>query len=337
MYFRSDVNLGAGDSLIEGRLHGIPVPRQRITRTPFWAGANQQQLNVLRQQGVQSRGSRQQITESKGATIPARRYQPDRFAQQWIPISARAGTPRSLKTSTRADAGEAYAYNAALARGEVGIQRPMGANDPGPDFMTAVKDRQGRVREVVISDVKTSERGKAPTLRRRIPRTWRAELQQAVAPGRLDTGDPRLDEEIRRAVAEGRVRFRQLEVDMSSSPQGQGKITEARRPSQVTPSLSSRESKDFVVRIGRGVNGGSQLGEPLTPQELSMYNFLIGGGMPRAEALKLVLQLRTVPSAPPGPGPNAQGVTRDPYRPRGRVPKGQGLPPGSLFKRRRGW
>jgi hypothetical protein len=80
-----------------------------------------------------------------------------------------------------------------------------------------------------------------------------------------------------------------------------------------------------------------QLGEPLTPQEQSMYTFLIGAGMPRAEAMKLVLQLRSVPAPAPGPGPNAQGTTRNPYGQKGRWPKGQSFSPDSLYKRRRGW
>jgi hypothetical protein len=83
----------------------------------------------------------------------------------------------------------------------------------------------------------------------------------------------------------------------------------------------------------------SRFGEPLTPQELSMYTFLIGGGMPRAEALRLVLQLRAVRGAPPGPGPNAQGTirVRPGYRPMGPLPKGHGFSPESLYRRRRGW
>jgi hypothetical protein len=204
----------------------------------------------------------QKVTESKGAALAVRRYLPDRFARQWIPISARAATARSLRTSTRADAGEAYAYNAALAKGEIGIQRPIGANAPGPDFITAVKDQHGHVREVLISDVKTSERGKAPTLRRRVPRAWRAEVQQAVAPGRLDTGDPKLDEEIRQAVAEGRIRLRQLEIDMSPTPQGQGRITEARRLGQILPRRPGGLAEVITLASGSASPGARSAASP---------------------------------------------------------------------------
>ena len=85
------------------------------------------------------------------------------------------------------------------------------------------------MREIVVNDVKTSGVGKfRPPVQGSAAvkklRAWDPEVRRAVA--RVKTGDPRLDRDIKQAMWEGRVRLRQLEVDMS--PRGQGTITEAR-------------------------------------------------------------------------------------------------------------
>ncbi len=153
----------------------------------------------------------------------------DPFTGKRYPISATAQLPSSVRTAIRPDVGESEAYKAALRRGEIGLQRPIGANDPGPDFITAVRDDTGHIKEIVVSDVKTSGvgrfrppvRGAAATQKLR---AWSPEVQRAVA--RVKTGSPAMDRDIKQAMREGRVRLRQLEVDMS--PRGQGRITEAR-------------------------------------------------------------------------------------------------------------
>jgi hypothetical protein len=166
--------------------------------------------------------------ESKGVVRPGSggRTFTDPFTGKTSPISATAKTPRSMITSIRADVAESEAYKAALTRGEIGLQRPTGANVTGTDFITAVvRPGTKQVKEVLITDVKASVIGKAPVPKTAIPGTWRAEVNDAVAPARLNLGDAALENEVRLAVQQGRVRLRQLNVNYSPSAQGQGRIT----------------------------------------------------------------------------------------------------------------
>ena len=166
--------------------------------------------------------------ESKGVIRPGtgNRTFTDPFTGQTSPISATAKTSRSMITSIRADVAEGEAYKAALGRGEIGLQRPTGANVTGTDFITAVvRPGTKQVREVLITDVKASVVGKAPVPKTTIPGSWQAEVNNAVGPGRLNLGDAALENEVRMAVQQGRVRLRQLNVNYSPSAQGQGQIT----------------------------------------------------------------------------------------------------------------
>ncbi|MDX6354965.1 MAG: hypothetical protein QOF98_1868, partial [Streptomyces sp.] len=106
--------------------------------------------------------------------------------------------------------------------GEIGLRAPMGANVAGSDFITARINPNGTV-TIFVNDAKLSVRGRFPTPATSIPLTWGEEVRQAIAPGRLDLGDPVLEEAIRRAFAEGRVETRQLNADYS--PAGGGAIT----------------------------------------------------------------------------------------------------------------
>jgi hypothetical protein len=70
-------------------------------------------------------------------------------------VSARAETDRSFITAIRADIGEAEAYKQALhRRGEIGLQRPLGVNVSGVDFITAARNPKGQM-EIIVTDVKT--------------------------------------------------------------------------------------------------------------------------------------------------------------------------------------
>ncbi len=136
--------------------------------------------------------------------------------------SASAQTSRSMNTAIRADIGEAEAYKAALERGEIGIQRPGGANVPGADFITAAEGPQGM--EIIVNDAKTSSVGKFPSPKGPgVKPTWQAEVDDAIQPGRLDLGDPVLEQRIRDAAQAGRVRVRQVNADYS--PAGQGDLS----------------------------------------------------------------------------------------------------------------
>jgi hypothetical protein len=138
--------------------------------------------------------------------------------------SASAKTPRSVVTAIRADVAESQAYIQARLRGEIGLQRPSGANVKGTDFITA-RTRPDGTMEVIVTDVKASTVGKFPKPSTSVPREWMAEVNAAVAPGRLKLGNPALEAQIRAAVSTGRVVLRQVNVNYAPTPQGQGSMT----------------------------------------------------------------------------------------------------------------
>lgn len=185
------------------------------------------------------------IIESAGAQIPARRVHLDPFTQKEFGVSARSQTPQSFQTAIRADIGESEAYKQALLRGEIGLQQPMGANVPGVDFITAVREGATEIKEIICTDVKTSVMGKFPSPKKTLPGTWQGEVFDAVSPTRLklraimtDASGPvsssfplpsnpaelaALESKIVQAVKQNRVRLRQLNANYS--PAGQGLIT----------------------------------------------------------------------------------------------------------------
>jgi hypothetical protein len=135
-------------------------------------------------------------------------------------ISGRSRVPQSFPTAIQSDIGEAEAYKAAVyRREELGLQRPAGSNVPGGDFFTAARDASGNI-ELIVTDVKTSLRGRFPAPKTTVPGSWKDELREATSPARLQTGDPALDAEIRQAFSAGRIRLRQLNVDYSTAGQG---------------------------------------------------------------------------------------------------------------------
>lgn len=142
-------------------------------------------------------------------------------------ITGRAQTPQSIVTAIIADKGESMGYQAALARGEYGLQRPLGANVPGSDFITASVERvttpEGGLTlqaTIFLNDAKISGVPRFPTPAGIAKPSWLAEVQAAVAPDRLSLPDGAVEEAIRRAAAEGRVRLRQVEIDYSSGYAG---------------------------------------------------------------------------------------------------------------------
>jgi hypothetical protein len=186
-----------------------------------------------------------QILESAGAEVPARRWHHDPHTSQALPVSARSQTPRSFPTAIQADLGESAAYKQALLRGEIGLQRPMGANVQGVDFITAVRDGAAGIKEILCTDVKTSLRGQFPTPKQTMPGSWYGEVSAAIHPARLQlrvvTTDvasaplhpftlpqtpmelTALEHGIVQAVHQHRIRLRQLHADYSEA--GQGLIT----------------------------------------------------------------------------------------------------------------
>ena len=168
------------------------------------------------------------IRESRGA-----KTRPGMFE------SASANEPKSVPTGPRADIAEASAYKAFLESGEIGLQRPAGANLEGGDFITAAEEPDvqtslGRVADreiwVIVNDTKSSGSvGKATFPKPagpEVPPEWMDEVHAAVQKGHLDLGDLTpggIEDRIRAAVTQGRVRLRQVNVDYS--PAGGGRIT----------------------------------------------------------------------------------------------------------------
>jgi hypothetical protein len=195
---------------------GFRIAKRVCTYGLLWSGRSPR--STL--QGIPAPPSTfKMIRESAGADVWTGEYHVDPFTGERFRIMGRSRTPKSHATATYANKGESLAYQEALNRGEIGLQRPAGANVPGADFITAITDRT-RVREVVITDVKASLRGRFPVPKATIPGNWHAELLDAVSTDRLSLSDPVIEEAVREAVTNGRIRLRQLNVDFSSSGPG---------------------------------------------------------------------------------------------------------------------
>jgi Domain of unknown function (DUF4157) len=184
----------------EGELQGTsPKPMEFESPTPLQLPEGEPLIEV---DGVP-------VRESAGAAERGGTFQ-----------SASAQTPRSMNTAIRADLGESEAYKAALKNGEIGLQRPGGANVPGADFITAAEGPEGM--EVIVNDAKTSSVGKFPAPKGPgVKAAWQVEVDDAIA--RMDLGDPVLEARIREAYEAGNVWLRQLNVNYS--PAGGGAIT----------------------------------------------------------------------------------------------------------------
>lgn len=155
------------------------------------------------------------------------RYHYDQFADKLIPISARSHpkpdqlTQRgSIQRGPRADYAESLAYQLALKRGEIGIQRPVNVHGSGPDFITVLRQQDGSVREIILSDVEKSESGQFRKQLGPIRPEWIKELDAAI-----ERVNPRKNKELyslRKAIdkarAQNRYRLRILRVDLSAKP-----------------------------------------------------------------------------------------------------------------------
>ncbi len=137
--------------------------------------------------------------------------------------TATSRTPRSQTTAIRAQTAELTAYDARLSRGEIGLLAPVGANVPGADYATAVRLANGDY-EVVVVDAKSrvSSTSDFGDVRTSLPASWRDSVVDAIAPGRLKIGDPVIEQGIRDAWSQGRVRIARDTIDYSS--QGQGNL-----------------------------------------------------------------------------------------------------------------
>jgi hypothetical protein len=75
--------------------------------------------------------------------------------------------------------------------------------------------------QIVVCDAKsrvsTNQFGEAPST---LKATWRNAVADALSPARLDLGNPGLEQAIRDAWAQGRVRIVRDTIDFSASGQG---------------------------------------------------------------------------------------------------------------------
>lgn len=145
------------------------------------------------------------VRESAGAAPPGTKTMADPFTGKEGQVVATSKTPASQRTSTGASRAEFEAYDTALHKNnEIGLQRPGSVNQGGPDSITARRDAKGRI-EVIVNDATTNRKKK---VKASVPGSWKREVDEAVALNRLNLGDPKLEDEIRQAVKDKRVRIR---------------------------------------------------------------------------------------------------------------------------------
>jgi hypothetical protein len=147
------------------------------------------------------------------------------------PGATPAKTAKTGARTVRADVGEAEAYKAALQAGEIGIERPQGANVKGrADFITSARDASGEM-WIIANDAKTMSSPKSafeapkPGLRP----GWDAQVKAAI--DRASFSDPKIKPELEAAYKAGRIWVRQVNVNLS--PTGRGAISGIAKPSVV--------------------------------------------------------------------------------------------------------
>jgi hypothetical protein len=180
-------------------------------------------------QGLESRGARSPARASGSAQAAIQEgvsmgFLDPRLAAPGANVAtASAQTARSITTGIRAQTAEVTGYDARRARGEIGLFAPVGSNVPGPDYITAARLPNGNY-EIVVADTKSrvSATSAFGQVRATLPPTWQNAVTDSLAAGRLDLGDPVLEQAIRDAWAAGRVRIARDTVDYS--PQGQGQL-----------------------------------------------------------------------------------------------------------------
>jgi len=133
-----------------------------------------------------------------------------------------AQDPDAVRSTTiRAGLREKKGHDALLEQGELGIKSPIHPNQPGVDSITAKVplDADGKPipgkAEVYLNDFTSADAGKGP---KPSHADWYRELvgtasRKAPAGERLDLNDPLVEQEIRSAIGEGRVKVRVIRVD----------------------------------------------------------------------------------------------------------------------------
>jgi hypothetical protein len=111
---------------------------------------------------------------------------------------------KAMRTHIDASAAEDFAYKDALARGEIGIQRPGRINESGADFITARRNSSGQI-EIVLHDATIDINKKLD----RSQLSWVQEAKDAIeiqrgGATRLQLHNPELEDEIRDALSKRR-------------------------------------------------------------------------------------------------------------------------------------
>jgi hypothetical protein len=207
------------------------------------------------------------IRESKGASPLGDGYR-----------SASGKPDSAMKTSINPDLGESKAYQAALRRREIGIERPQGANRANrADFITAIE--QGDKVRLVVTDVETSmngtfsaEKDKTWAEKKQTHPKWDDRLRDAISKDRLKLGDEKLEDRIRAAYERGGVTditLRHVKVDMSNDGQGRitgidgGPVPGARDHHRPTP--EAKETKPIAEQFKQPPEQPKQVTEQLKP------------------------------------------------------------------------
>ena len=248
---------GATDELAPGGIAASDIDAAPVQPRAGWFGGLGQRAAVLRglMRGVGeadvlpniASGSSIELVEPEFAAVPRvestgawRTARPSAAAQDAIQEQVRMGfrdqpganvaaatakTSRSITTAIRAQTAEVTAYDARLYRGEIGVLAPAGSNIPGPDYVTAAELPNGDY-EIVVSDAKSRVSANPyGRVRSALPASWQNAISDAVSPGRLGLGDPTLEQSIRDAWAQGRVRIARDTVDYSTGVAGAGDVS----------------------------------------------------------------------------------------------------------------
>ena len=151
------------------------------------------------------------LNESRNAYRVAGRSYPkdqhvDEFSGRSYDLSASAAPdkPRAQRTAIDAELAEWYDYKTLIAAGEKGLAAPNGSNRRGPDSVT-YNPRDGYI---YVNDSQTYWSNTAPATSKStaIKDQWRIEAKQAAQQAAFD--DPHLEQQIREAAAQDRIRRR---------------------------------------------------------------------------------------------------------------------------------
>ena len=120
---------------------------------------------------------------------------------------------RGFRNVIQADLIQAAGTKALMSRGERVLLRPGNVSTPGVDAIT-VKFGKGGKAEIYLNDFTTP---KTPKIPKPTHKNWREELNDVISAKRLDLGDKRLENAVRRAADNHEVYVRTVRVEIPAS------------------------------------------------------------------------------------------------------------------------